>query len=106
MILRGKIKPTNNKQRQFIFTLRMTMITRTFSLLLTTIFCATASKEIIQNGGFEDGTSGWGSMGETSDFLKRSFWLRQEPKKSRCGVCVCVCVCVYVCVCVCVCVCV
>ena len=41
------------------------MITRTFSLILTTINCATASKEIIQNGGFEDGTCGWGSMGIT-----------------------------------------
>ena len=45
------------------------MITRTFPLILATIYCATASKEIIQNGGFEDGTYGWGSMGITF-FLK------------------------------------
>ena len=45
------------------------MITRTFSLILTTIYCATASKEIVQNGGFEDGTFGWGSMGKT--FFKK-----------------------------------
>ena len=79
MILKGKIKLTNNKQGQFIIALRMTMITRTFSLILTTIYCATASKEILQNGGFEDGTLGWGSMGETSySFL--NFFLKYQSQ--------------------------
>ena len=44
---------------------RMAMIIRRITLILNAIFCATATKELIQNGGFEDGTNGWGSMGET-----------------------------------------
>ena len=41
------------------------MIIRRITLILNAIFCATATEELIQNGGFEDGTNGWGSMGET-----------------------------------------
>ena len=45
------------------------MIIRRITLILNAILCATATKELIQNGGFEDGTNGWGSMGETFCFL-------------------------------------
>ena len=48
---------------------RMTMIIRRITLILNAILCDTATKELIQNGGFEDGTNGWGSMGETFCFL-------------------------------------
>ena len=40
------------------------MIILAFVLIITSFNWAKATEEVIQNGGFEDGTNGWGSMGK------------------------------------------
>ena len=48
----------------FIVSQKMTMIILAFFLTITAFTWVKATEEVIQNGGFEDGTNGWGSMGK------------------------------------------